>query len=135
LPENLDIILQGILEHERAGKLDGFCEFSDTSRQMKADTVKSHRERVLRVLVEIESNLSADLTLETLSRQGNFSPYHFHRVFRALVGESLKEYAGFETTHSFQYRRIPVIRIMSVSFATLDRSFAVKLLVTDLSPS
>lgn len=59
---------------------------------MKADTVKSHRERVLRVLVEIESNLSEDLTLETLSRQGDFSPYHFHRVFRALVGESLKEY-------------------------------------------
>jgi AraC family transcriptional regulator len=92
LPENLDIILQGILEHERAGMLDGFCEFSDAWRQMKADTVKSHRERVLRVLVEIESNLSADLTLETLSLQGNFSPYHFHRVFRALVGESLKDY-------------------------------------------
>src|SRR5262245_10930208 len=59
---------------------------------MKADTVKSHHERVLRVLVEIESNLSADLTLETLSRQGNLSPYHFHRVFSALVGESLKDY-------------------------------------------
>src|SRR5262245_11260708 len=59
---------------------------------MKADTIKSHQERVLRILVEIESNLSGELSLETLARQGNFSPYHFHRVFRALVGEPVKEY-------------------------------------------
>ena len=59
---------------------------------MKADTIKSHQERVLRILVEIESNLSGELSLETLARQGNFSPYHFHRVFSALVGEPVKEY-------------------------------------------
>ena len=83
---------------------------------MKPETTISHQERVLRLLVTIESNLSADLSLETLARQAGLSPYHFHRVFRALVGEPLKEYvrrlrlerAAHELAHS---ARRPVIEI------------------------
>src|SRR3954468_7752662 len=59
---------------------------------MKTDTVMSHQDRVVRLLVAIESNLSADLSRESLARQADFSPYHLHRIFRALVGEPVKEY-------------------------------------------
>lgn len=82
---------------------------------MKADTIKSHQERVLRILVEIESNLSGELSLDTLARQGNFSPYHFHRVFRALVGEPLKEYVRRlrleRAAHELAFGSKPIIQI------------------------
>jgi AraC family transcriptional regulator len=32
------------------------------------------------------------LRLETLARVANFSPYHFHRVFKSIVGETLNDY-------------------------------------------
>lgn len=43
--------------------------------------------RVERVLAYIHDHLAGDLSLHTLAQVANFSPYHFHRVFRAMVGE------------------------------------------------
>jgi AraC family transcriptional regulator len=40
----------------------------------------------------IQQNLDRELSLEELARESYFSVYHFHRVFRAIVGESLKEH-------------------------------------------
>ena len=40
----------------------------------------------------IEERLDQELSLEELAKLAHFSPYHFHRVFRALVGESVYEY-------------------------------------------
>jgi AraC family transcriptional regulator len=45
--------------------------------------------RVQRVVDYIEAHLGEELTLEQLARVACFSPYHFHRLFSALVGESL----------------------------------------------
>lgn len=45
--------------------------------------------RINRVLDYIEAHLTEDLSLEQLARVACFSPYHFHRLFRALVGEPL----------------------------------------------
>lgn len=75
----------------------------------------SHRERVLRLLVTIESNLSADLSLEALARHAGLSPYHLHRIFRALVGEPLKEYVRRlrleRAAHELAFGARPIIQI------------------------
>ncbi len=48
--------------------------------------------RVNRVIDHIRTNLNGDLCLETLAQVANFSPYHFHRVFKSIAGETLNEY-------------------------------------------
>ncbi|HWO02260.1 MAG TPA: AraC family transcriptional regulator, partial [Blastocatellia bacterium] len=48
---------------------------------------------LLPVLVHIQANLDADLSLEALAKRINLSPFHFHRLFRSAVGETLKQYA------------------------------------------
>ncbi len=45
--------------------------------------------RINRVIDHVSMNLSGDLSLRALARVANFSPYHFHRVFRGMVGETV----------------------------------------------
>ena len=61
-------------------------------RSVRAETIESYRERVLRVLVHIQGRLDEPISLEELAGVANFSPYHFHRIFRGMVGESVKEH-------------------------------------------
>ena len=56
---------------------------------MKHDATKlEHLRRLHKVLVYIEQNLDDELSLEKLAKVGSFSMYHFHRIFRAAIGES-----------------------------------------------
>lgn len=59
---------------------------------MKAATFKAYQERMLRVLVHVQEHLDEELSLDALARVATFSPYHFHRIFRGMVGEPLKEH-------------------------------------------
>ena len=59
---------------------------------MKRSTLNDYKQRILRVLVHIQRNLDETTPLEELAAIAAFSPYHFHRVFRGMVGESVKEY-------------------------------------------
>lgn len=59
---------------------------------MKPDTTKTYQERILSVLVHIQGHLDDALCLEDLARIARFSPYHFHRIFRGMVGESVMEH-------------------------------------------
>ena len=45
--------------------------------------------RVNRVIDHIRGHLAEELSLSTLARVAAFSPFHFHRVFRAITGETL----------------------------------------------
>ena len=56
---------------------------------MRTQTEQTYRERVLRTLVHIQQHLDDDLGLDELAGVARFSPYHFHRVFRGLVGVSV----------------------------------------------
>lgn len=49
-------------------------------------------ERLLPVLVHIQANLDQDLSLAALANRAGLSPFHFHRLFRSAVGETLKQY-------------------------------------------
>ncbi|UCH51710.1 MAG: AraC family transcriptional regulator [Chloroflexota bacterium] len=45
--------------------------------------------RVNRVIDYIEENIDKDLSLERLAEVAQFSPFYFHRIFSAMVGETL----------------------------------------------
>jgi AraC family transcriptional regulator len=51
-----------------------------------------YERRVNRVLDHVRAHLRDELTLERLAEVASFSPYHFHRVFKSITGENLKEY-------------------------------------------
>lgn len=61
-------------------------------RRVKKTTSAEHRARVLKVLVHVQQNLDRALSLEELAAVAPYSPFHFHRIFRGLVGESVKEH-------------------------------------------
>jgi AraC family transcriptional regulator len=47
---------------------------------------------LLRVLVHIQQHLDEALGLQELAGLACFSPYHFHRIFKGMVGETVKEH-------------------------------------------
>jgi len=55
----------------------------------RTDTVRDHQERINRVLLHLQENPGAALSVEQLARIACFSPFHFHRLFVAHVGEPL----------------------------------------------
>jgi len=55
----------------------------------RATTLRFYKEQLLRVLVHIQQHLDEPLALEELARLGCLSPYHFHRVFSGMTGETL----------------------------------------------
>jgi len=59
---------------------------------MRPDTVQVYRERILGVLMHLQRNLDQPVVLEDLARIAHFSPFHFHHVFRGMVGESIAQH-------------------------------------------
>jgi AraC family transcriptional regulator len=59
---------------------------------MRPETEQTYQQRILRALVYIQERLDEDLPLEAVARVACFSPFHFHRLFGAMVGESVKEH-------------------------------------------
>lgn len=57
---------------------------------MRESTLEDYKQRMLRVLIYIQQHLDEPTPLEDLAAVASFSPYHFHRVFRGMVGESVK---------------------------------------------
>ncbi len=82
---------------------------------MKEETLRFYRERILQVLLHIQRHLDEELPLAELARVACLSPYHFHRVFRGMVGESVAEHvrrlrierAALQLKHT----RYPVTRV------------------------
>lgn len=48
--------------------------------------------KVNRVIDYIDNNLNGELTLSKLSSIASYSDYHFHRIFKTLIGESVNSY-------------------------------------------
>jgi AraC family transcriptional regulator len=59
---------------------------------MKKRTKDDYIQSVYKVIYYIEQNYSYDLTLEELSKVASFSKYHFHRIFKSIIGENLSDY-------------------------------------------
>lgn len=52
----------------------------------------AYEQRVNRVIDEIRDHLGEPLSLQRLARVSAFSPFHFHRVFTSITGETLFEF-------------------------------------------
>ncbi len=59
---------------------------------MKDETLRNHRERIIRAVVFIQEHLNDNIGLDELAQRNGISPFHFHRLFRALVGEPPHSY-------------------------------------------
>ncbi len=55
------------------------------------ETPRTYEARLLRVLAYIYDNLDGDLSLDTLAEVACMSRFHWHRVFRAMTGETLAD--------------------------------------------
>ncbi|WP_051568551.1 AraC family transcriptional regulator [Crocinitomix catalasitica] len=53
---------------------------------------KEYTKRINLALIYIDENLGNDLSLEIIAQCAYFSPYHFHRLFKAIIGETLNAY-------------------------------------------
>ena len=51
-----------------------------------------YRAGINRALAFMQDNLDQPLVLDDLARAGGFSPFHFHRIFQAFVGETPADY-------------------------------------------
>jgi len=56
------------------------------------DTSLDYVQRVNRAIDYIVSRLDEPLPLETVAKVAHFSPFHFHRVFKSLMGETLNDF-------------------------------------------
>ncbi len=82
---------------------------------MRVTTKQDYMDRILRVQIHIQNHLNDPMDLDELSGVACFSPYHFHRIFGAMVGESVKEYirrlrlerAALDLKHT----KLPVVSI------------------------
>ena len=59
---------------------------------MKSSTEQDYRKRIVRTLVYIQEHLDDSLELDEVAGVAAFSRFHFHRVFRGLVGETMREH-------------------------------------------
>lgn len=56
------------------------------------NTRQDYEDRLLVVLRHIQGHLDGPGSLSELAELAHFSPFHFHRIFRAMVGENVGEY-------------------------------------------
>jgi AraC family transcriptional regulator len=62
---------------------------TDTGSPGRQYLLEEYRSRINRVIDHIEANIDRDMPLSELADVAHFSPFHFHRIFRAMVGETL----------------------------------------------
>jgi AraC family transcriptional regulator len=63
-----------------------------TDQKTESAVPADYVERVNRAIDHVVSNLAHTLTLEEVSKAAGFSPFHFHRVFKAFLGETLGQF-------------------------------------------
>lgn len=62
------------------------------SQESRAATTATYVERVNRAIDHVVNHLDEPLRLRNLSQAARLSPFHFHRVFQALVGATPAEF-------------------------------------------
>ncbi len=79
------------------------------------NTRQHYEERILRVQLYIHRHLDDPLPLNELASVACFSPYHFHRIFKGMTGESVKEHVRRlrleRAAQELRYTTRPVIQI------------------------
>jgi AraC family transcriptional regulator len=97
----------------------------------RALTKDSYAERIDRVLVHIAEDIDRRHSLDDLAGVACFSPYHFHRVYRAVTGETVDETVRRLRLHRAAFElnstALPIARIATRagygSVAAFSRTF------------
>lgn len=58
----------------------------------EGQTTIDYKRRITRVLIYINEHLAENVELSKIAAVSCFSPFHFHRIFKALTGETVFEY-------------------------------------------
>ncbi|PJI08082.1 MULTISPECIES: AraC family transcriptional regulator [Clostridium] len=61
---------------------------------INAESKKEYLRRIYKVQDYLEAHLHDSISLEELSNVAGFSKFHFHRIFKAIVNESLSQYVN-----------------------------------------
>jgi len=65
----------------------------EQNKKMLSDRRRdTYTARINRVMDQISKNLDQELNLEALAEVAGFSVFHFHRIFRAMTGETLFQF-------------------------------------------
>jgi len=92
------------------------------SRRSQAE----YEKRMHAVVEHIDRHLDRKLDLDTLAAVAHFSPFHFHRLFGALMGEALGDYLRrrrleMAATRLRAQDRVPVLGIaLGVGFGSAE---------------
>lgn len=54
--------------------------------------MEEYKKRIVKIIQYIDNHLDTELTLEKVAAIGAYSPFHFHRVFKLITGETLQSY-------------------------------------------
>lgn len=58
------------------------------------ETHEKYTQRITETLAFIDRNLDRAITLEDIAEAGNFSKFHFHRIFQLVVGDPVMHYVA-----------------------------------------
>jgi AraC family transcriptional regulator len=95
-------------------------------RRFHIDSRSEYTARFHRVVEHIDRHLDEPLELETLAGIAHFSPFHFHRLFSAWMGETLGDYMRRRRLETGAQRLIiqpavPVLEVaLSVGFGSTE---------------
>lgn len=54
--------------------------------------MEEYKKRIVKTIQYIDANLDTDLSLEKIAEVSAYSPFHFHRIFKIITGETLQNY-------------------------------------------
>lgn len=54
--------------------------------------MEEYKKRIVKTIQYIDNHIDADLSLEKVSEVSAYSPFHFHRIFKLVTGETLQNY-------------------------------------------
>ena len=62
------------------------------TRSVMRQTALEYKKRVCKAMNYISRNIDRELSLEEIAEAASFSRFHFHRIFKAVVGETVAEF-------------------------------------------
>lgn len=66
---------------------------NDSKKLLSHERVKRSNYKAIESTIKyVRENLTSDLSLEVMARRAGFTPVHFHNVFKASTGKTLREY-------------------------------------------
>jgi AraC family transcriptional regulator len=98
---------------------------SEVNCTMPSSTAQNdlYIQRINAVISHVRQNLDGDLSLDTLSRVGCFSKFHFHRVFKSITEETVSDMVvRFRVERAANLLR--TVPRLSITAAALEAGFS-----------